>query len=288
MENVQRVVMLLKPDGHIPGQWDSGATLKISAMPGGIAVSYQSRAALGEECVLALFKRNGSEIEAGRITGTGMQAKLSGVRLADVAGAAVLCQGSFILKSSGLSWPDIIARYRFAHTQPGALPAEAQAADAPAVQETQIPQAAPSVQEPAQQREAPPEPQSAPFVGSPDASGPPVQPFGPERSEDCPQGIRQSHIDPFPGVFPGSEWVKVSYPGPAGWWHYIFGRACVEGCDADAIGVPGDYSMAPPVWLDGFSTYIRCTSGDARGYWLMFQDAQTGRVLDINRFRHGG
>jgi hypothetical protein len=285
MENIQRIVMLLKPDGHVGSQWDSSATLKISAFYGGIDIAYQSRSAFGAECMLTLFTKDGLEIEAGKITDTAIQTKIGNVRLDDVAGAAVIKQGDFILKSSGLSWPDIIARYRFKHAQRSEAPTEMQAQVETDVREAAEPQeTAPSPPE----SEAPPEPQSDALQSSVETVDSPAQAFVREPDETCPHGIRQSCIDPFPGVFPGSEWARVSYPGPAGWWHYIFGRVKVDGSDADAIGVPGDYSMAPPVWLDGFSTYVRCTSGDARGYWLMFQDSQTGRVLDINRSRHGG
>ncbi len=285
METVHRAVMLLKPSSHIPGQWDSGATLKLSAVPGGIAVYYQSKTNFGEDSVLTLFRHDSSGFEAGSVAGTVLQAKISGVRPADVAGAALIRHGEFILKSSGLNWNDIISHYRFKHAQDSAAPIEITA------EEPALPQAS-----------GPQEPQPLPQESESDrndsvsnnepveseSAKPAAQTASQESAETCAGGMRQSHIDPFPGMFPGSEWVKVSYPGPTGWWHYISGRASVNGCDADVIGVPGDYSMAPPVWLDGFSTYVRCTSGDARGYWLMFQDLQTGRVLDINRSRHGG
>jgi len=97
----------------------------------------------------------------------------------------------------------------------------------------------------------------------------------------CPHVTHKTQIEPFPSVFPGSAWVKVSYPGPTGWWHYISGTICSNGnVTAKVLGVPGEYGMAPPIWLEGFGTYLRCSSGDASGYWLMFQDAETGEVLD--------
>ena len=105
----------------------------------------------------------------------------------------------------------------------------------------------------------------------------------------CPHVIRQDKINPFPSVFPDSEWVKISYPGPTGWWHYISGKIYKgSALVAKVLGVPGEYGMAPPIWLEGFGTYMRCATGDAGGYWLMFQDAETGEVLDIGISPHGG
>ena len=57
-----------------------------------------------------------------------------------------------------------------------------------------------------------------------------------------------------------------------------FSQAVASG---KAVGVPGEYGMMPPVWLEGFGTYLRCDSPDAHGYWLMFQDAETGEILDM-------
>jgi hypothetical protein len=104
----------------------------------------------------------------------------------------------------------------------------------------------------------------------------------------CPHALREVKANPFPAVFPNSEWVKISYPGPAGWWHYISGKIYKGGAvAAKALGVPGEYGMTPPIWLEGFGTYLRCVSGDALGYWLMFQDAETGEVLDMGLSPHG-
>lgn len=113
--------------------------------------------------------------------------------------------------------------------------------------------------------------------------------FEEEGCDACPHAVRENNINPFPSVFPNSEWVKISYPGPTGWWHYISGKIYKGGVlAAKVLGVPGEYGMAPPIWLEGFGTYLRCFTGDARGYWLMFQDAETGEVLDMGLSPHGG
>ncbi len=319
MENVQRAVMLLKPDAHVMGQWDSGATLKLQTAPGGIVLSLRIDGRIGGGGVLTLFLRNDIPYAVGEVKGPSMQARAEGIRLADVAGAALIQDNRFVLKSPLPDWPAIIAQYRFAQKQVAA-PREGIGPQAPEhTTETQTEEAVPIEMGTLQEAEVIPplEEQPLPLQEnvSPMQMNMPLEDIMPERDpesnpeptatadvgdyplqrmpyrepdEECPGGVRQYHVDPFPGEFPGSEWVKISYPGPAGWWHYIFGRTRVEDVDADVIGVPGEYSMAPPVWLDGFSTWVRCTSGDARGYWLMFQDAQTGRVLDISRSRRGG
>ena len=309
MENVQRAVMLLRPDAHIVGQWDSGATLKLQALPGGISLSLRMDGHFGAGGVLTLFMRDGSPHPVGEVTSASLQVKEGGIRFADVMGAAVIQDDRFVLKSPMPDWPAVIARYRFAQKQTAAPREEMEAREAALLREAG-PMTAPPVQtEVPQEMEVPQEIELPQQINmplqdmtqqsmyengqgasdEPDEVDYPPQQISPQEPEDeCPGGVRQYHIDPFPGEFPGSEWVKISYPGPAGWWHYIFGRMRVNDADTDVIGVPGEYSMAPPVWLDGFSTWVRCASGDARGYWLMFQDPQTGQVLDINRSRRGG
>lgn len=286
MENVQRRVMLLKPDAHVMGRWDSGATLRLSAVPGGAALSLKIDGQCSESGTLTLFMQDGRVLPAAEVSGPALQTKIGGVNLTGIIGAAVIREDRFILKSAGPDWPAVIARWRFERSTAPAAPQEEVPAPKPEPIPTIAAETPPSQDETLSVADISTR-QPAAYETDADGAGLP-QPHDREPASECPQGIRQAHVDPFPGLFPGSEWVKISYPGPAGWWHYVFGRARVNGCDADVIGVPGEYSMAPPVWLDGFSTWVRCASGDARGYWLMFQDAQTGRVLDINRFRRGG
>lgn len=303
MENVQRAVMLLKPDAHVMGQWDSGATLKLMAVPGGIALALRIDGHFGEGGILTLFMRDGSAHAAGAVTSVLLEVKLGGVHVNEVAGAAVIQDNRFVLKSPMPDWPAVIARYRFAQKQAEpheeAVEALEQAEPENNIQvEMELTQQEED-QAPVQQTQQDNMPlqNDAPMPWATELNtdyDEDMDEYAPQRvpyrepEDECPGGIRQNHIEPFPGEFPGSEWVKISYPGPAGWWHYIFGHMRMSGDEVDIIGVPGEYSMAPPVWLDGFSTWVRCTSGDARGYWLMFQNAQTGQVLDIGRSRRGG
>jgi hypothetical protein len=287
MEALQRLVMLLKPDAHVPGRWDSGATLRINAVPGGAALSLKSDTRDCEGGTLTLFMKDGAPLAAGEVRSAGLEARLGGLRLENIAGAAVIRDNRFVLNSAGPDWAAIIARDRFAGASRGAA-AEAAEEAAPA-EEAALQEAVDESRE-ANRDETPapkemsrtlPAPTDTPEVF---AEAPPDT--APEDS--CPRGIRETAVDPFPGTFPGSEWTKISYPGPAGWWHYILGRVFIDGRETDVIGVPGEYGMTPPAWLEGFSTWMRCASTDARGYWLMFQDVQTGRVLDTGRSRRGG
>lgn len=289
MENVQRIVMLLKPDSHIMGRWDSGAALRLNAVPGGTSLSLKIDGGYRESGTLFLLLKSGGWLSAGETTGASYQTKVSGVSPADIAGAAVIRGNRFLLRSTGPDWASLMTQYRFANNKQSPVPEQ--------TQETTSPQEMANVDEALPVRDTiPPQneivdsTESAQPSGEAKAgeAGQPGQAPHRQKEDPCPHGIRQDRIDPFPGSFPGSEWTKISYPGPAGWWHYILGRAFIDGRETDVIGVPGEYGMTPPVWLDGFSTWMRCLSGDARGYWLMFQDVQTGRVLDTGRSRRGG
>ena len=138
MENIQRSVMLLKPDTHIAGQWQGGATLRLNAVPGGVFLSLQGNVDLGVRCNLILFTGDGVPILADQLNGTALQTKVSGVQIEDIAGAAVVCGDHFLLKSSGLSWPDIIARYRFALARPTPLPPEPLPTEVERISEAEI------------------------------------------------------------------------------------------------------------------------------------------------------
>ncbi len=304
MENTQKSVMLLRPDAHVMGRWEGGATLKIHPAAGGVSLSLKMDARSGQGGTLMLLMRDGTLRPAGELSGDAVSITLHGIQPADIAAAALVRENSFVLKSSWANWPSVVAQYRFARAQAapggsaaGAVPLETAAEAIPAFApvgeplptENEKDASAPS-QEPettdggtVQERPFDPEPQSD-MPNPREETGRPATHLS---DAECSAGIRQNNIDPFPGMYPGSEWVKISYPGPMGWWHYIFGRVQLNGREADAIGVPGEYSMTPPAWLDGFSTWTRCTSGDARGYWLMFQDAQTGQYLDTGRSRRG-
>lgn len=327
MEALQRSVMLLRPgdSSHIePGK--SGGALKMLSKNSGVDLSFKTDCLKEGDYFLYLFTSTGKELYAGDLTDGTLITFVSGVPVESITGAAVVARDkggghTFCLKSTRPDWPALIERFklrrapRIERQEVPAPPKSPPHADYPP--EVTLPphepypgyrteDAAPGVIIPpevsAPSKEAyadyPQEPASA---FSQDVSSIVFDEAEPEPAEErlegveeescdaCPHAVRENNINPFPSVFPNSEWVKISYPGPTGWWHYISGKIYKGGVlAAKALGVPGEYGMAPPIWLEGFGTYLRCFTGDARGYWIMFQDAETGEVLDMGLSPHGG
>ena len=95
-----------------------------------------------------------------------------------------------------------------------------------------------------------------------------------EACDQCPLRAKKTAVHPFSKQYKEFEWEKTEYPGLKGYWHYITGRMYVDGRLAKiAIGVPGDYALNPPSWLYGFDTYAFADDGEARGYWILFEEA---------------
>lgn len=283
MEPIQRLLMMLRPGGKAAG-CENDTPLRLQTAPDGIAVSLSAAGLDDNEYDAYLFLKNGRHTPAGKVTDGILQTTVPGVSLEDIKGAAIVqtcgSRPVFCLKSTGMDWDDTIARFKIAHTQTPDIPREIMTER---VQETSTDIPRQTVPSPPPQRPVPKDMGTAPIA-------PPFRmpDNEPEACDACPHAIKQRRINPFPSVFPGSEWVKISYPGPTGWWHYISGTIYRGNKTARVLGVPGEYSMAPPIWLEGFGTYLRSAEPDARGYWLMFQDAETGEVLDMDLSRRGG
>jgi hypothetical protein len=316
MESIQRSILLLHPGDGPYAHPQSRGMLKLQATAGGLAASLTVNGLPAGGFMLYLFLEDGAAIFAGDVTGGGLRRTLPGIRLQSVWGAAVIHSPSlaFCLKSVGVDWKDAMMRFKLLHAPRPAWPA---APSEPSVMmnteyseyEEELPEnipqdidAAPTVESPfvsadlpqqgsllQNEYEAEPVYDDEPMDFEPSAPWQPEPAIQEEDVEDdmdpcrsCPHVSKQERINPFPLVFPQSEWTKLSYPGPTGWWHYITGRI-YSGSQivAKAVGVPGEYGMMPPVWLEGFGTYLRCVTPDAHGYWLMFQDAETGEILDM-------
>lgn len=343
MQSIQRSIMLLRPgDGpHINPQ--SRGTLKLQALPAGLTVLLTTIGLEPGEYALYLFLQDGAVIFAGDVTPAGLRRVLPGIRLQNVAGAAVIHSASlsFCLKSTNMDWKEAQPRFKMLHASRAARPAQPEdeaptAAASPAEPSVKLENEHPAdtslspevLDETSAAAKPPAEPPAEPEDKTPADTMPFAKP-SPEPSaenaalsdspgvspdhepdmppsaektdeyppqdnisedsdeeaspcENCPYAARQQYVNPFPAVFPHSEWTKMTYPGPAGWWHYITGRIYTDSNTViKAVGVPGEYGMMPPVWLEGFGTYLRCNSPDAHGYWLMFQDAETGEILDM-------
>lgn len=278
MESIQRSVMMLKSDSAAHMDQKNQAVLKLQSSQEGLAIDLSAPSLPSQDFGLYLFDKDSSDRFVGEIKQGQLQTLVSAMPLHTIVGAAVIDRDtlSFYLKSTGPNWTDIAARFKFAHAAPPPAPKVTEQAPPVKIitpQSKVLPineQETLEASEIIEQKE--PEPSDIPGV-----------------CDTCPHVIRQDRINPFPSAFPNSEWVKISYPGPTGWWHYISGK--IRSGDtviAKVLGVPGEYGMAPPIWLEGFGTYMRCVTPDAGGYWLMFQDAETGEVLDMGLSPRGG
>ena len=76
------------------------------------------------------------------------------------------------------------------------------------------------------------------------------------------------------GAYAGQwRWQRVETTGTGG--YYLLGCVERQGVPiATAVAVPGEYAPQPPAYLQGFSLY-------RDGYWVLAQDAETGRTLVI-------
>jgi len=303
MESIKRILMVLKPaDNRLIQPGKSGGMLKIQSLSSekasgqakgvvskeGLSLSVKTDCLKEGSFCLYLFLADGKDLNAGELKQGALNSEIHGTRLQDIKGAAVVNMGSagspsFVLRSTGLNWPKIIERFKLTKSagfkdvaprnqDPAKSIADNDIPDT-SVADNDIPHVTANTYE-------------TPDSGAIENNGAGFEDSG---CDECPYVVRQTKVNPFPSVFPDSEWVKISYPGPAGWWHYISGKIYRNSSVvAKVLGVPGEYGMAPPIWLEGFGTYMRCSAEDARGYWLMFQDAETGEVLDMGLSPHGG
>jgi hypothetical protein len=321
MENIKRMVMLLKPVGSAAVPVGGGGTLKLQSFKEGVSVYFRSDGIKEGSYGLYLFLAGGKELKesyAGEIKGREFYSTLYGVSIDNIKGAAVINADSsgaynFLLKSTGPDWTKIIERFRIAK-QGSHMPPRDNTVTAANTTEN-APEAAEAIDSAAcahivdnantvitgdtiddsvvydfgsgEKNIADEEIKVEELPYFEQTAEKKEEGFEENGCEECPNIQNQEKTNPFPNIFPNSEWIKISYPGPLGWWHYISGKI-FRGSEIAAmvLGVPGEYCIAPPAWLEGFGTYLRSVEGDAKGYWLMFQDAETGEVLDMDLSRH--
>ena len=76
-------------------------------------------------------------------------------------------------------------------------------------------------------------------------------------------------------VIEGSEWVRIESGGS----YYVVGKVYIEGVlKYICYGLPGDRSMSPPDELANHTQYIPIPDTKG-GYFVIFQDANTGELL---------
>jgi len=224
MESIKRSIMLLRPGDGPHAHPQSRGTLKLQAVPGGLAVLLTATGLESGGYALHLFLQDGAVIFAGDVTAGGLRRTLPGIRLQSVAGAAVIHSASlsFCLNSTGMDWNDIIPRFRMLHAprpvQRDPLPEiqplvtvvpsdepEPDTADAATVDisvDTQVTPTSGSV-------DATPAKDDEPWI-----SGAYIPPEDngdePDPCASCPYTAQQQRVDPFPTVFPHSACVKMA------------------------------------------------------------------------------
>lgn len=83
-------------------------------------------------------------------------------------------------------------------------------------------------------------------------------------------------------LIPDSEWVKIIYDGDD---YYVVGKIFEnERPVLLGYGVPGKKSVTPPKIADEISSWLTVNglNNGYDGYWLIFQDAVTGKVTNAN------
>ena len=77
-------------------------------------------------------------------------------------------------------------------------------------------------------------------------------------------------------VIPDSEWVKINYDGDD---YYVVGRLKDNGkVKYLGYGVPGVEGVRPPKIADDITNWFPLALDGYDGYWLFFQDAETGKI----------
>ena len=104
-----------------------------------------------------------------------------------------------------------------------------------------------------------------------------------ENMKDEIDGILQKYpaVKELEDLIEGSKWVKISY-GDGGF--YVFGVLYAEGKPTYiCYGVPAEQSAIPPESMKDMASFIPSSKDDAStGYWIMYQDAETGASIKVD------
>lgn len=86
---------------------------------------------------------------------------------------------------------------------------------------------------------------------------------------------------PLEELIEDSKWVRISY-GDGGF--YVFGVLYSGGKPKFiCYGVPANQSETPPQSMEGLASFLPASPDEAnRGYWVMYQDAETGASIKVN------
>lgn len=83
-------------------------------------------------------------------------------------------------------------------------------------------------------------------------------------------------------IIPNSKWVKVDYENNG--QYFVIGLMYEDNEIAYVCyGMPGEYSVTPPREFAGLSQWLPLDpeKPNELGYWIMYQDAQTGENVEI-------
>ena len=83
-------------------------------------------------------------------------------------------------------------------------------------------------------------------------------------------------------IIPNSKWVKVDYENNG--QYFVIGLMYEDNEIAYVCyGMPGEYSVTPPREFAGLSQWLPLDpeKPNELGYWIMYQDAQTGENVKI-------
>ena len=150
-------------------------------------------------------------------------------------------------------------------------PADGAAAEPPEL--PRMPSAAPADGAAAEPPELPRMPSAAPADGPRRARRLPGELSGWSDEVDrlledrAPLPRRDPVANPFPNIFPGAVFERVTLPGGAA---HLAGEWQRGGERMQITAVPGAYSPRPPAHLPDFTRYIRARSG---GYWIRVRPA---------------
>ncbi len=78
-------------------------------------------------------------------------------------------------------------------------------------------------------------------------------------------------------TFPDSKWAKINYSKDR---FYVVGLIKENGKEKYiCYGVPDNQKETPPAPLEGFCSFLPLVDKEPDGFWLMFQDAKTGKCI---------
>lgn len=283
MQSIKRMMLLLKPSGSL---YRSFAAVRLQETTQAISLSLKTDMLKIGNYELYLFLRDKSLLFAGNLKDGCLYTTLYDILLSDIEGGAIVDadKDSLCLKSTNLDRFNAIERLKIKRTPKKKEPSSANFEPIEqAKKQTEQPPVNTDVHEPISYEPMPYEPK--PDDPEPDEpkSNEPVCDYNQSdmtNTGSCPSAKEQREISPFPSVFPHSKWVKISYLGPSGLWHYISGEIHEpNSVITKALGVPGQYAVSPPSWLEGFDTYLP-SNEESEGYWLMFWNSETGEVTN--------